>query len=205
MKLEAKQLSLSRGNRPLFRNLNISLMAGELVFIEGPNGAGKSSLLKLLAGLFIPDKGHISWENRRQTTLSEDIAYLGHKDGLRKALTPIENIDYQLSLANVVVASNKIAEILDTLALGSMQHLQCSKLSAGQKRKVALAALFLKNKPLWILDEPFTALDAVSTALCQGLLAQHLAQGGMVVMASHNPLHQVGNKVVSISLKEKLC
>lgn len=199
MHFEVKNLSCSRGNRHLFRNLNICLPAGKLLFITGSNGAGKSSLLKILAGLISPEKGYVTWCERNikheSSWYHANMSYLGHKDSLKKALTPYENITHQLSVGEGTDSKTEIKSLLTMLELQQFAHTSCQQLSAGQRRKVALAALMLKKRPLWILDEPFTALDATSVSTVKTCFQQHTAQGGMIIMASHSldPAEEVIN------------
>lgn len=196
MRLETKNISYQSKNKYLFRNLNINLLPGELLMVQGQNGAGKSTLLKILVGLLSPKKGGVYWQNEsiaQSMSYHKHLAYLGHQDGLRLELTAMENMKLQAALSQCKADQKTLLNILSCFTL---PNTLCHQLSAGQKRKVALGALLLKNKPLWILDEPYTALDKQSMTQFNEYLYRHLRQNGMVVMASHIPFenpHQVIN------------
>jgi heme exporter protein A len=178
---EAKHLACIKGEQYLFRNLSFSLQAGQLAFIQGANGSGKSSLLKIVAGLGVANKGSVK-------TTATSKGYLGHKDGLRQLLTAKENIRLQATLHDYSIDENLLDEFLTQLQLNKVLSLPCQLLSQGQRRKVALCALLLKQHALWILDEPFTALDKTSCEWLQQQFLVHLKRGGMIIVASHAPL-----------------
>lgn len=180
MELKAKQLSCVRGGRYLFRNLNLALAPGQLILVQGDNGTGKSTLLRIIAGLASPDKGHVSFTG-------DDLqrSYLGHKDALHGSLTVRENITFLAALAQSFVDQSQLDNALAGLGLKSCVDKSCETLSQGQRRKVALCALIVKAAPLWILDEPLTALDARSMQWFYQAMHQHLQRGGMVIMAAH--------------------
>lgn len=177
MHFKVKRLACIKGNQYLFRNLNFSLSAGELVLVQGPNGSGKSSLLKILAGLASSEQGSVEH--------TSEIAYVGHKDGIKKGLSVIENIRLQLALGQQSSQINEIERVLETFRLHAQRDKLCAALSMGQRRKVALASLVLKQKPIWILDEPFTGLDNPSVEALCGYFNSHLSKSGMIVVASH--------------------
>jgi heme exporter protein A len=205
MALVAKNLSFARGNKNLFRNLNINLSAGEILYIRGLNGSGKTTLLKILAGLIHADKGEVSWQSTA-ISQSEDyrasLSYLGHKDGLKLGLSVKENINIQLALSNSHPKREEISKVCKYLGLLEHALLPCHQLSAGLKRKVALGAIVLKGKPLWILDEPFTSLDNKSIEIFHEMLTQHLTNHGMVIMVSHIPMSYDMSKVIDLSVNE---
>lgn len=177
MHFKVKRLGCVKGGQYLFRNLSFSLAPGQLALVQGPNGSGKSSLLKILSGLATCERGSV--EN------SYDIAYVGHKEGIKKGLSVIENIALQLALAKQSPQPELIIQILAAFNLQRVQNMLCSTLSMGQRRKVALASLILKQKPIWILDEPFTGLDNASIEALCGFFTSHLSTQGMIVVASH--------------------
>jgi heme exporter protein A len=155
MALIAKNLSFARANKYLFRNLNINLSAGEMLCVRGPNGSGKTTLLKVLAGMMIPDKGQITWDQQsiqQSEHYHARLSYLGHKDGLKLALSVVDNIQIQLALSNTHASKEEMMKACEIFGLSQYPTLACQKLSAGLKRKVALTAIILKRKPLWILD-----------------------------------------------------
>ncbi len=196
MTIEALNIGFARADKYLFRNLNFSVRSGELLRIEGQNGAGKTTLLKILAGLIYPDKGRIHWEQSAigSSDYKSQVAFLGHRDGINLNLTVAENIQLQVNLAKAtqVVQASKM---LDCLALAGKEDVPCYKLSQGQRRKVALCALLLKNKKVWLLDEPFTSLDKPSIEAFTQQMQAHLAAKGMIILASHHAIasHQVVN------------
>lgn len=177
MYFKVKRLACIKGNQYLFSNLSFILSPGELLLVQGQNGSGKSSLLKILAGLASFEHGSIDKDG--------ELAYFGHKEGIKKGLTVIENIALQLALAKCSRTLNDIESVLKTFRLNDCKNKLCSMLSMGQRRKVALAGLILKQKPVWILDEPFTGLDKESvSALCEWFVS-HLANKGIIIVASH--------------------
>ena len=187
MSLSVKNLECIRDEQVLFSGLSFAVNAGEMLWITGANGAGKSSLLRILSGLILPNAGEVYWQQQSITempTYKNDMAYLGHKSGIKLGLTVLEN----LRLFNAMQSSATQVNLHDQLAqlgLNGLQHRISQTLSAGQKQKVALARLFLSNTKLWILDEPFTALDATAIELLESKLKQHINSGGLVVLASH--------------------
>lgn len=208
MKLEVKNLSCVRGNTYLFRNLNFNLAAGQLLWVQGQNGTGKSSLLKILAGLMLPEKGSVFWQGQTIDNLGAMyyaiMSYLGHKDGLKRILTPNQNIKHHITLGQSEVTELEMDKMLELLGLRSHAQTPSQELSVGQRRKVALAALMLKQKPLWILDEPFTALDTQSVKIIKNRINHHLSQGAIVIMASHTSVEEYGQSVLNLS-PENMC
>jgi heme exporter protein A len=205
MALIAKNLSFTRANKYLFRNLNISLSAGEILCIRGLNGSGKTTLLKILAGLMLADKGEVSWQSTaisQSEHYRDSLSYLGHKDGLKLGLSVKENINIQLALSNSHSTPEDISQVCKRFGLLQHASLPCHQLSAGLKRKVALGAIVLKGKPLWILDEPFTSLDNKSIDIFYEMLTQHLTNNGMVIMVSHIPMSYDARKVIDLSVNE---
>lgn len=193
MSFEVKSLSFRRMGFYLFRNLNLNLLPGQLLWVQGANGTGKSSLLKILAGLIFPTKGAIYWKalsiRHSDTTYYNDLFYLGHTEGLRNTLTPVENYYYQCLLSGEVYNAASVEsfyQALSTLQIGALKHQTCATLSAGQRRKVALSIAVVLKKTCWILDEPFTSLDEGSIETVKTLLFQHVRQGGIVVVVSHS-------------------
>lgn len=178
MYFKVNRLSCIKGNRYLFRDLSFSLNEGDILWVKGANGSGKSSLLKILANLGSTEEGEIETNSEK--------AYLGHKDGIKRNLTAIENITLQCALAGQNKKSEKRLSIFSDFQLNSKADSLCQTLSMGQRRKVALAALILKQKPLWILDEPFTGLDESSINVLCGYLREHALMGGIIIVASHH-------------------
>jgi heme exporter protein A len=186
--LEARALEITRGTRLLLADLSFSLGTGQLGIVTGPNGAGKSSLLRVLAGLSPPSAGQVLWRHLSVGGLSPDqrqeIAYQGHLDGLKRALTVRENLEFCRRLWRGRAALNPVLEELQLSALGEQP---VRALSAGQRRRVALAMLRMREARIWILDEPATNLDEPGRALVSRWIAAHLGRGGLAVIATHQP------------------
>lgn len=196
MMLAVNNLTHAKGHKTLFRHVSFTMAPGERVLVQGANGAGKSTLLKIVAGLLSPDKGNIQF----QGCLLSNMSYLGHQNSLKKELTPLENLAELLSLANCLASDERIDEVLTDLGIHQQRYQLCASLSAGECRKVALAAVILKNRRLWILDEPFNSLDKVSYEKLQMYCQQHLAQGGMILLSSHQgSQHYEGCHVIGLS------
>ena len=187
MRLVASGLAVLRGERLVLRDVDLSVAAGGATLLLGRNGAGKSTLLRVLAGLRRPDAGRLSWDGR--DALSDPAAhagccaYLGHADAIKPGLTAAEN----LALA-ARAGGGRVADALERLDLAPLAELPARMLSAGQRRRLALARLSLSRAALWLLDEPTLGLDVASVARFGVMLAAHRASGGVVVSATHLPL-----------------
>ena len=200
--LEARQIACYRDERTLFSCLNFHLHSGQILLIEGVNGAGKTSLLRILTGLRQPDEGELFWNDESIQDLAaafyRDVAYIGHNNGLKDTLTAQENLQYAQALA---VPTLSIDEALQQVQLNGYQNTPVRYLSAGQRRRLALARLLCTHKTLWILDEPYTSLDKSSIQMVEQLIAAHVKQGGMVVMTSHHETHLPAPLVQKIELR----
>ncbi|CQD40679.1 cytochrome c biogenesis heme-transporting ATPase CcmA [Yersinia mollaretii] len=201
--LEAKDLTCIRDERRLFQRLSFCISAGEIVQVEGQNGAGKTSLLRILAGLADADEGQVSWQGenirRDRARYHQDLLYLGHQPGIKSVLTPFENLAFYQSVFQKV-DSAAIWQALAQVGLVGYEDLPVSQLSAGQQRRVALARLWLSQSPLWILDEPLTAIDKQGVGTLLALFVEHAAKGGMVLLTTHQDLDAVGQQVRKIRL-----
>ncbi|MFW5450771.1 MAG: cytochrome c biogenesis heme-transporting ATPase CcmA [Methylophagaceae bacterium] len=188
MMLEAKKLTCSRGYRDLFKDLSFDLKSGQLLLVEGENGSGKSTLLKILSGLRQPDNGKMYWNGDEvtfaSTNYSKQIVWLSHRNGVNASLTAKENIQVTASLSKSKLTD--INSILERVGLKPYANTPVRKFSAGMKRRLALSRLLVNKSKLWILDEPQSALDKIGIALLEGLIEQHVANDGMVVMSSHH-------------------
>jgi len=203
--LEVSNLACVRGDNQLFENLSFALTEGEVLYVHGPNGSGKTTLLRAICGLVIPEAGEIAWGGEETRKLAEDyrrhIAYFGHLNGLKEELTALENLAISARLAGVEVTEEQISSVLAALGVEVCQELPASVLSQGQKKRTALARFVLNKNKLWILDEPFTALDVAAVAVLQNVIIEHVQQGGMVVLTTHQEVELEGVNVRHIHLK----
>lgn len=196
--LTAENLACVRGDKRLFESLSFRVRAGQALAVEGANGAGKTSLLRLLAGFLAPVAGRVLV--RTATSESDDaeergrlVGWLGHLDGLKPQLTVLE----QLSFFARLYGRQADPAALETVGLARQADLPCRYLSAGQRRRLALARLLTSQRPLWLLDEPFAALDASGQRLVAGLMLRHCGEGGIIIAATHDPLG-LGNESLKL-------
>lgn len=187
--LEARQLTCQRAERTLFNALSFSVEPGEMVQVVGKNGAGKTTLLRILAGLAHADEGDVFWQHqplrRQRENFHGDLLWMGHQPGIKSVLTPFENLSF---FHGDVAEAQRWAALRQTGLLG-FEDVPVNQLSAGQQRRAALARLWLSTAPLWLLDEPFTALDAAGIERLTRRLQQHVCAGAIVILTSHQPLH----------------
>jgi heme exporter protein A len=195
MKLVVEGLSCSRGGRSLFQGLSFGLSRGQAILVTGPNGAGKTSLLRLVAGLLVPTAGRIALEGS-DGTVGEASHFVGHLDAVKGALTAGENLVFGRALLGGGDASIELA--LERFGIGALQDLPAQVFSAGQRRRLALARLLVAPRPIWLLDEPTTALDTSGQQMLARLMAEHRAGGGVIVAATHATLDLKDARKISL-------
>lgn len=198
MRLTASGISCVRGGRALYDGLSFSLGEGELLLLTGPNGSGKTSLLRQIAGLLPLDAGTLTCEGFERT---DETHFVGHLAAIKDTLTVSENLAFWCDLYGAGDVS--LGETLSKLKLSSLAALPAGVLSAGQKRRLALARLITIGRKLWLLDEPDTALDAEGRATLLEIISEHRAQGGMVVLASHRTLDVSASHELSLGARTK--
>jgi heme exporter protein A len=186
--LEAADLGCVRGGRTLFDSLSFVLKTGEALRITGANGSGKTSLLRILCGLLSPTRGEVRWRGQPIRRLAEEysreLVHVGHAPGLKDELTAAENLEITCALAGIAVSTREAHDSLAGFGLPPGKPVR--QLSQGQRRRAALARLALSaNVPLWVLDEPFAALDASATSMVEGLIREHAGRGGAVLYSAH--------------------
>lgn len=200
--LEARNLTCIRDDRSLFSDLSFTLKSGQVLLVEGRNGSGKTSLLRILCGIRQPDEGDIQWNGgdiyRLSTGYNAVTAWVGHKDGIKLELTAEENLVFARSLGTP--SELDIGEALDAMELGGFDDVCAINLSAGQKRRLALARLLVTRSPLWILDEPFTSLDTHGISLIENMINKHLVDGGMLAVTSHHTVTLDSSDIKHINL-----
>ena len=200
--LQIRNLACIRDGRVLFKHLNLSLHAGQMLLVEGRNGSGKTSLLRLLTGLQLADAGDVLWAGESIGRLADDyyeqISYVGHHDGVKRELTCLENLRLIQVMGKPVDCS--LDDALERVNLYHDADTRVSQLSAGQKRRLALARLLVVESKLWILDEPFTSLDKNSMNSFATLFTEHLQMRGMIVMTSHHPVDMPDSNLQRLNL-----
>lgn len=188
--LSIHDLACVRDDRILFEGLNFSLEKGQLLHINGHNGSGKTSLLRILCGLSLAESGEIYWQgdpidNQYDSYLNE-LNYIGHHPGIKADLSALENLQTARAMSSQPLLNIDLDEVLDTVGLYGFEDIPARQLSAGQKRRVALARLWVSSAKLWILDEPFTALDKKGIKMVEDKLLEHADNGGIAILTSHH-------------------
>jgi len=202
--LEATDLAARRGFTRLFSGLGLKVEPGSALLVTGANGTGKTTLLRILAGLSTPVEGRVRWRSQTVTpflrSLRQDALFCGHLAALKDELTAEENLAALVTLAGVKASTAQLRDALSAVALDRHAGLPARALSQGQRRRLGLARLYLIRRPLWLLDEPATALDAAGMALVATMIAGHLERGGFAVVATHQALDLPPARVHSLAL-----
>ncbi len=186
MRLVVENLAVRRGSREVFSGLSLALAPGEGLLLTGPNGAGKTTLIRAIAGLLRPDSGSVRLDGLEDDAeVGPNCHLVGHQNGIKASMTVGENLRFW---ARYLGGGADVEPALKRLGLASIEDLPAGYLSAGQKRRLGLARLLVAKRPLWLLDEPTVSLDTVSTAILAAIVAEHVAEGGMAIAATHIPL-----------------
>lgn len=200
--LEARALTCIRGERELFSDLDLQVFAGECLHIRGENGVGKTSLLRLLTGLTSPDSGEVLWSGhsikKEASEYHGKLLFLGHRDALKEDLSAIENLRLYAAIDGIALSERDAFASLWRFGLKGREDLPVNCLSAGQKKRVLMARMVTRHAQVWILDEPFNALDTHAVLELQGLIVEHLESGGLAVLTSHQPLAIPGLRVLDL-------
>lgn len=199
--LNVRNLACWRNNQALFEHLDLSLSPENVLFLQGENGSGKTSLLRILCGFRLADEGEIFWSDKATSSLPEyfeNISFIGHKNGIKDELTVEENLNLMRSMATA--SDIKTETVLKQIGLFSRADVLSRLLSAGQKRKLALARLMMTNNSFWVLDEPFTSLDAASVRFFESIIKKHILRGGMLILTSHHDIDLSGLSVQHYNL-----
>jgi heme exporter protein A len=200
--LEARKITCVRGDRTLFSGLDIQLSAGQCLHIRGENGVGKTSLLRLLTGLAAPESGEVLWDShpikKQVSEYHSKLLFSGHRDALKEDLSAVENLRMYAAIDGITLSEQDAFASLWRFGLKGREDLPVNCLSAGQKKRVLMARMLTRRAQVWILDEPFNALDAHAVGELQDLIAEHLQSNGLVVLTSHQPLAISGLRVLDL-------
>lgn len=204
MTLCFSKLGCSKGGRQLFKDINCTLSEGSWLYVAGANGVGKTSLLRMVCGLAPIESGDILWKNHsiqhRNSSFQHDLRFLGHLNALQDSMTVAENLDFTCALSGTAPTPQQRREVLQRFGLKGRENQLARYLSQGQKRRVALSRLALSPATLWVLDEPFVAMDESGVGMLADLIANHLRQGGMAVLTSHQtvPIGDIPPQVLEL-------
>ncbi|RVU83365.1 cytochrome c biogenesis heme-transporting ATPase CcmA [Leucothrix sargassi] len=204
MTLSVQQLQCSRGDLAVFQGLSFSLSAGQLLWVEGRNGSGKTTLLRTVCGLFLADEGEVLWQGEPAKKVPDQfykqLLYIGHQNALKLDLTPLENLQTLCRLAGNPVTEEAVEAALLKMGLAGYEDVPVRQMSQGQQRRVALSRLLLTGASLWVLDEPFVALDVAAVELLQSIIVEHVESEGMVILTTHQAVPLPAEKMQRLSL-----
>ena len=204
MSLQVNNLKSIRGEKELFSELSFTLKNKQLMRIEGQNGTGKTTLLRILCGLSQADQGEVLWQNipikKQDETFRKELFYLGHQNAIKADLSALENLAINTSFEGSKFSEDTLLQSLNDIGLFGSEYKPCAHLSQGQKRRVALAGLLLSNAKLWILDEPFVALDGFAVKLLQDVIAKHVENEGMVILTTHQEVPLIEGEILRLNL-----
>ncbi len=207
MTLQVNNLQCIRGDRELFSGLSFALQQKQLLMLEGANGSGKTTLLRTLCGLYLQEQGDILWDGvsirKLDDQYRQELLYLGHYNAIKMDLTALENLRINTLLGGYNPGDNALMQALDAIGLFGFEDYPTRQLSQGQKRRVALARLLVSKQKLWILDEPFVALDVAAVELLQNIIAAHVDAGGMAILTTHQEVPLTTGAVKRLRLGEK--
>lgn len=200
--LEAREITCVRGERELFSGLSLQVLPGQCLHIRGENGVGKTSLLRLLTGLTFPESGEVLWSGdsikKEASDYHSQLLFLGHRDALKEDLSALENLRMYAAIDGITLSEQDAFTSLWRFGLKGREDLPVNCLSAGQKKRVLMARMVTRRAQVWILDEPFNALDSHAVVELQGLIVEHLENGGLAVLTSHQPLVIPGLRVLDL-------
>lgn len=202
--LQVSGLFCERGDRQLLDGLSFSLKPGRLLHVRGANGAGKTSLLRIIAGLLLPTAGEVLWHGKptkqQRETYHSELLYLGHLDGVKGDLSSIENLRIDNELLGANASEADMVAALEKIGLRGFEDVYTKQLSQGQHRRVGLCRLLMSRAKLWVLDEPFNALDVKAVAFLVALIEAHLERGGMALLTTHQDVPLASERVSEITL-----
>ena len=200
--LEVRQITCVRGDRALFSGLDLQLFAGQCLHIRGENGVGKTSLLRLLTGLASPESGEVLWcgypIKEQASEYHSKLLFLGHRDALKEDLSAIENLRMYAAIDGIALSEQDAFASLWRFGLKGREDLPVNCLSAGQKKRILMARMLTRRAQVWIVDEPFNALDTHAVGELQDLIVEHLQGNGLVALTSHQPLAISGLRVLDL-------